>query len=334
VYVGIVQNEIITWVLVGNGLYVRSGTNPTPTYEQVLKDNNVFLHNLATIPINMEYTAWFSVINTNQQSETEPVSLHEHLLRQPWFFRLKSAGRNKCLLVTNRSNLPEACTWIDENLQRLIRKSIPPGIDPLESSLPSRLDKPMNTTTRQTYADILKKQFSLDSTKHDTSTANNTSRPPRKRQATILDYDSDNSAEYPPLAVNIAANSSTATSQPTAYAAELTSIKAEISELKMLLATAMEQFKNAIASLTAPCNATPPNDMDTETSQPMAPNNPTPNSPDLSAIIIDLKNKIAAFARETKVLLQQDRHVIPFQLTPMPPSIAMLNSNSMHSSVT
>jgi len=75
----------------------------------------------------------------------------------------------------------------------------------------------MNTATCQSYADILKKQFSLENTKNDTTTANNTSRPPRKWQATILDYDSDNPAKYPPLAVT-AANSSTATTQPTAYA--------------------------------------------------------------------------------------------------------------------
>jgi len=94
---------------------------------------------------------------------------------------------------------------IDENLQRLIRKSIPPGIYPPESSLPRRLDKPVITVTSQTYADILKKQFSLVTTNNDTTTANAPTRPARKRQATLIDYDSDNSAEYPPLSVNQAA---------------------------------------------------------------------------------------------------------------------------------
>jgi len=189
----------------------------------------------------------------------------------------------------------------------------------------------VHTATRQTYADILKKQFSLENTNNDTTTANNTSRPPRKRQATILNYDSDNSAEYPPLAVN-AANLSTATTQPNAYAAELTSIKAELNELKTLLATAMEQFKTAIASLTAPSSTTPPNAMEIETSQTTALTNQTPNSPDLSALIINLKNEIADFVRETKDLLQQNQRAFPpigFKLPPMPPSIAMMMQSSV-----
>jgi len=319
-----------------NGVFLPKGAATmlgAPTYEQVLKDNNVFLHTLATIPVNLEHAAWFAIIDPNQQSESEPVTLYDHLIRQPWFFRLEPAGRKKCILIVNRFNLPEARTWIDENLQRLICKSIPPDSVPPESSLPRRLDKPVNTATRQSYADILKKQFSLENSKNDTTTANNTSRPPRKRQATLLDYDSDNQAEYPPLAGN-AANSSNATTQPTAYAAELTSIKAEISELKTILATLMEQFKTAIASLTAPPNTTS-NEMETENSQPTAPNTPTPTPPDLSALILDLKNEIADFARDTKALLQQDRRPFtPIPMIPMPPSIAMLTSEYRNSMVT
>jgi len=107
------------------------------------------------------------------------------------------------------------------------------------------------------------------------------------------------------------ANSSTATTPPTEYATELMSIKTEISKLKTILATAMEQFKTDIASLTAPANTTPSIDMDTETSHSMVTNTPTPNPPDLSAIIIDLKNKISIFARKTKALIQQDRCMLP-----------------------
>jgi len=55
------------------------------TYEQVLKSNNFFQTTVATVPVNLEYVAWFAVIDANQTSETEPVSLHDHLLRQPWF---------------------------------------------------------------------------------------------------------------------------------------------------------------------------------------------------------------------------------------------------------
>jgi len=66
-----------------DGVFIAKGAlhmlRPS-VYEQILKDNNFFLNNLATIPVNLEYDAWFAVINPTQQSETKPVSLHEHLL--------------------------------------------------------------------------------------------------------------------------------------------------------------------------------------------------------------------------------------------------------------
>jgi len=55
------------------------------TYKQVLKDNNIFLSQVVTIPVNLEYGTWFAIIDPNVTSDTEPISLNEHLLRKPWF---------------------------------------------------------------------------------------------------------------------------------------------------------------------------------------------------------------------------------------------------------
>jgi len=52
------------------------------TYEQVLKENIFFLNNVATIPVNMKYAAWFAIVDPAHQSKNEPVSLHEHLTCQ------------------------------------------------------------------------------------------------------------------------------------------------------------------------------------------------------------------------------------------------------------
>jgi len=49
------------------------------TYEQVL--NNSFLTTVATIVINLKYGAWFAVIDPNNSSETNPISLYDHLIR-------------------------------------------------------------------------------------------------------------------------------------------------------------------------------------------------------------------------------------------------------------
>jgi len=149
------------------------------TYEQILRENNFFLTTVATIPVNLAYDAWFAIIDPNQAAETdEPVSLYDHLVRKPWFLRIESVAKTKCLLITTKPNLPEARAWIDENLEPMIRKSIPLGINPPSSLLPRRLDKPMPSAASKSYADILKKQFSLSST--TTKPDATTNRPPRK----------------------------------------------------------------------------------------------------------------------------------------------------------
>jgi len=122
-----------------DGVFVPKGTvhlfGPS-IYEQVLKDHNFFLTTIATIPINLEYWAWFAVIDPIATSETEPISLHDHLTRKPWFLCIEEIDRRKCLIITTKPNLPEARAWIDANLEPLIRKSIPEGIDPPASQLP------------------------------------------------------------------------------------------------------------------------------------------------------------------------------------------------------
>jgi len=143
------------------------------TYEQVLKDNNFFLTTIATVPINLEYAAWFAIIDSTNTSETDPVSLHDHLLRKLWFLRIESVDCNKCVIVTTKPNLPEARAWFDTNLEMLIRKSIPAGIDPSPTQLPCQLDKPVFSAVSLSYAEALKKQFTLVLTSA-TSTTDNT----------------------------------------------------------------------------------------------------------------------------------------------------------------
>jgi len=79
----------------------------------------------------------------------------------------------------------------------------------------------------------------------------------------------------------------------------------------------------AITSLPATSSSpSSSNDMDTEVDQSNATHNPTPNSPDLSAIINELKQEIAAFVRETREVLQRPLQVSNpfegFKLSPMP----------------
>jgi len=294
------------------------------TYGQVLKENNFFLNNVATIPVNLEYGTWFAVIDPENHSDDAPVSLYDHLLRQSWFLRVESVTRNKCIIVTTRSSLPEARKWVDENLQSLVCKSIPPGSVPPPSLLPRRLDKPIFTKTTTTYADILKKQFSLDTTITATDTTNN--RPPRKRHAAFLDYEVEQSTEYPPLvskATNIpnATVSATTTHTPTTtidYAAELQLIKTELASLRTLINSAVEQMKSAVESIKTN-EPVPAREMEIDDNH-STDDRSKETTPEVFELIIELKNEIATMATEMREKFQEIRAPvhIPFELTPFP----------------
>jgi len=92
-----------------------------------------------------------------------------------------------------------------------------------------------------------------------------------------------------------------------------------IAELKTMLTTAIEQFKTEITSLTTTPRSLPPNAMDTESEEATAQHHPTPHSPDLAAMVNELKNELAVFVTETRTLLQQqNRLFIPFVPSPFP----------------
>jgi len=62
---------------------------------QVLQENNFFLNNVGTIPINLEYAAWFAVIDPDNHSGIKTVSLYEHLIHKLWFLHIKSVAQTK-----------------------------------------------------------------------------------------------------------------------------------------------------------------------------------------------------------------------------------------------
>jgi len=341
-----------------DGVFIPKGAAfllGTATYAQILQDNVIFLNNVTTIPVNMAYEAWHAVIDPINHKENEPFSIYDHLVRQPWFLRIESVTRNKCFLVTTKTNLPVARAWIDDHLEPMIRKSIPPGTDPPPSCLPRRLDKPTFTKTSHSYADILKRQFSLAPNSTTTPVAN--TRPPRKRQATTFDYDSDQSTEYPPLAAatpvtkptKTTSDATTTTAQPATMSPEyvtlLTDLKNEINQLKVSMqppstttittvdyAAEMESLKRELQSLRTfitaavdqlkteivSIHASPPsNEMEIVAEQTTEEQTPT-----ILALIAELKHDIATVVTDMQTLFrqqQQPRNPFEgFKLTPMP----------------
>jgi len=175
-----------------------------------MKDNNFFLTTVATVPINLEYRAWFALINADNDSDTNPLTLYDHLLRKMWFLQIEEVNRRKCLLVTTKSNLPEAHAWMGNHLESLIHQSIPAGNTPPTSQLPWRLNKPVYSVSSQSYANVLKKQFSLAPNAMTAATDN--AHPPRKWQAaSIINYNLNVSTEATSTTTN--ATTSTTTSE-------------------------------------------------------------------------------------------------------------------------
>ncbi len=221
----------------------------------------------------------------------------------------------KCHLVTTHPNLQAARDWINENLEPMVRWSILEGINLPSALLPGHLNKPMYTTASQSYADILKKLFSIASTTSATTT--DITWPPQKRQATKLDYDSDLSEDQPHSTMNPESSTNSAITNPHAnsqpmptmtnsptYTAELLSLKAEIDLLKATIAMAVEQFKHTIKSLTInPCQPES-NAMDTNAKTTSDASNSNQIQTNVSSLIHNLKHEIATFVIETRALLQ------------------------------
>jgi len=279
---------------------------------------------VATVPINLEYCAWFALINADNDSDTDPLTLSDHLLHKTWFLQIEEVDHRKCLIVTTKSNLPEAHAWMDNNLESLIRQSIPDGINPPTSQLPRRLDKTVYLASSQSYADVLKKQFSLAPNAMTAATDN--ACPPRKRQVvSIIDYDSDVSTETTSATTNATASTTTQSSLPQtmatthnsnpAYATELQSIKMEINALKLMIADAVAQFKTAIASVIAPQPS--PSDKD-KMAHHQKKTNPNQTPIELGEFIHDLKYELATIITETRAMFQQQLLLMTNNQRPLP----------------
>jgi len=187
------------------------------------------------------------------------------------------------------------------------------------------------TTTSQSYVDVFKKQFSLNLNPQTLTTEN--SQPPHKQQATIIDYDSDQSVTSPLSNSTITQSNSSSCSStpatiptvmaPSAYAMELIALKQEISQLKTTIMMAVEQITKAVDSLQVTPRQPMSNVMDIDSEHmPTTTSNTTTNLPsqplDLPAIISDLKNEIATISNETHALLLQYLPPKPTTKTPHP----------------
>jgi len=90
------------------------------------------------------------------------------------------------------------------------------------------------------------------------------------------------------------------------FTMEMLLLKNEISQLKEIIASAVEQIKKAIESLHVPSHTKEPTAMETEVEEnPHTLDQPNPSQIDLPAIIRELKNDIATISHETRDMFYQ-----------------------------
>jgi len=157
------------------------------------------------------------------------------------------------------------------------------------------------------------------------------SKPPRKRQASFLDYDSDQSTELttaPPVTRATTSSDTTtnnsithATTTP-AFAMELSSLQKELLQLKEVIAMAVTQIKEAIATLLIPQCTHATYDTTTDADQNMESATPAEHlTPlDIQSFITDLKHELATLFLETRVMIQK-------QSLPMPTTQHLVTAN-------
>jgi len=111
-----------------------------------------------------------------------------------------------------------------------------------------------------------------------------------------------------------------ATSLSPDYATNILSIKTEISQLKQIIAQAVEQLMHAIKSIHAPSTSASM-DMETDdapltrTDIPTNSHDLTPPQPDIQTTINELKNKIATITQETRAMFRQLLPPTPMTIT-------------------
>jgi len=168
------------------GTFIPSGTVHligTDAYAKLLCDNNLFLQNIATVPIGDFQHATLDIpYSTDNSTDIDAITLEDTILAQPWCLSLeKSTTANKVIIVTTKGQLEAARAWTDNILPDLYSQHISDKIDvtTLQKLIPRRLDKPVITAASANYAKQLQHRTSIVTA--TPTKQNQLNRPPRSR---------------------------------------------------------------------------------------------------------------------------------------------------------
>ena len=100
-------------------------------YIQLIRENNAFIHNVATIPIgDFQHETLDIPFSLDTSTDIDQTTLLDLIGDQPWCFSIdKTTTLNKVLITTNKTQLETARTWIDEQLPIIYSQFIADKID-------------------------------------------------------------------------------------------------------------------------------------------------------------------------------------------------------------
>jgi len=116
------------------GTFLLTGTVHligTDAYAKLLCDNNLFLQNVATIPLgDFQHETLEIPFSHDSMTDIDAMTLSETILTQPWCLSLeKSTTTNKVIIITTKGQLNEARAWTDNILPDLYTQHILDKLD-------------------------------------------------------------------------------------------------------------------------------------------------------------------------------------------------------------
>jgi len=149
----------------------------------LIHTNNQYLQNITSIPIKglpAQVLKTEIIINDNAAIEDqEKMTVQDYFVSTDWCHGLEPTDtKGKYLLVTTKSQLSEAHTWLDNNLEDMFVEYIPKYMtfQPIEGyEFPIRTNKPRFSNQLRTYADKLRAMATSNPNKPSTQQAWNRS---------------------------------------------------------------------------------------------------------------------------------------------------------------
>jgi len=250
------------------GMFVPTGAVNllgAATYEKLIRDNNLFLDNITTIPMgDFQHETLDIPFSLDSSTDIEQVTLQELIEEQDWCLNVdKTTTTNKVLITTTKPLLQKARDWLDLNLPNIYVQHIDDKIDvtTLAHITPRCLDKPNLTVASRAYAAVLQSRTSTPVTNPENG--KKYAQPPRMKKPTLVGITFDESAfpalqpianpkPKPPPASTANKTTVTSSSQPpaTTNPAPVYDYKKELERISNEIETTLKkQFETMFAQL-------------------------------------------------------------------------------------